>query len=179
VVLFGNGGGTSVLATDFFARIGLDVEPFGSPTLDTLAALQLPPGTSIVNPVDAPVSTLQQDDGRIAEKILDAIYHDAGPDALVMHLNLSAFAGRTKPEVLDNLVQAALRVQANYPGQAHFVLVLRSDGEPVLEQRKREFRTRAVELGIPVFDEMDDAGRALAALRTYEKFVGSRAQQQP
>jgi acyl-CoA synthetase (NDP forming) len=175
VVLFGNGGGTSVLATDFFARIGLDVEPFGSPTLDTLAALQLPPGTSIVNPVDAPVSTLQQDDGRIAEKILDAIYHDAGPDALVMHLNLSAFAGRTKPEVLDNLVQAALRVQANYPGQAHFVLVLRSDGEPALEQRKREFRTRAVELGIPVFDEMDDAGRALAALRTYEKFVGSRA----
>ena len=30
VVLFGNGGGTSVLATDCFARLGLDVTPFGA-----------------------------------------------------------------------------------------------------------------------------------------------------
>ena len=91
-----------------------------------------------------------------------------------MHLNLSAFVGRTKPEVLDNLVQAALRVQARYPGQAHFVLVLRSDGEPALEERKRDFRKRALEFGIPVYDEMLNAGGALAALQTYERFVGKR-----
>ena len=140
MVLFGNGGGASVLATDFFARLGLDVTPFGQPTLDALAALKLPPGTSITNPVDTPVGTLQQDDGRVAEKILDAIYGPASPQALVMHLNMSAFVGRTQTDVLGNLMQAALRVQARYPGQAHFVLVLRSDGEPQLEARKREFR---------------------------------------
>ena len=111
-------------------------------------ALRLPPGTSITNPVDCPVGTLQQDDGRVAEKILDIIYGSGRPDALVMHLNLSAFVGRTKPEVLDNLVQAALRVQARYPGQAHFVLVLRSDGEPALEERKRALRASAVALGL-------------------------------
>jgi hypothetical protein len=76
--------------------------------------------------------------------------------------------------VLDNLVQAALRVQARYPGQAHFVLVLRSDGEPALEERKREFRSKAVALGIPVYDEITNAGRVLAALAWHERFVHAR-----
>ena len=174
VVLFGNGGGTSVLATDYFARLGLDVTPFERSTIDALAALKLPPGTSITNPVDCPVGTLQQEEGRVAEKILDIIYGDGKPEALVTHLNMSAFVGRTKPEVLDNLVQAALRVQSKYPGQAHFVLVLRSDGEPSLEERKREFRDKAVALGIPVYDEMANVGHALAALQAHERFVNAR-----
>jgi acyl-CoA synthetase (NDP forming) len=174
VVLFGNGGGASVLATDYYARLGLDVVPFAAETAGALGALKLPPGTSITNPVDTPVGTLQQDDGRVAEKILEAIYASGRPEALVMHLNLSAFAGRTKSEVLDNLVQVALRVQSHYPGQAHFVLVLRSDGEPQLEERKREFRAKAVALGIPVYDEMANAGHALAALAWHERFLHAR-----
>jgi hypothetical protein len=76
--------------------------------------------------------------------------------------------------VLDNLVQAALRVQQHYPGLAHFLLVLRSDGEPELEQRKRAFRANAVSLGVPVFDEIPSAGEALAGLQTYERFVKKR-----
>ena len=92
-----------------------------------------------------------------------------------MHLNLSAFLGRSKPEVLDNLMAAALRVQQKYPGQAHFLLVLRSDGDPALEERKREFRTKAVALGVPVYDEMSNAGHALAALQWHERFVQSRS----
>jgi acyl-CoA synthetase (NDP forming) len=175
VTLFGNGGGASVLATDYFAKLGLDVTPFDADTIAALAALKLPPGTSITNPVDCPVGTLQQDDGRVAEKILDIIYASGKPDALVMHLNMSAFLGRSKPEVLDNLVAAALRVQEKYPGQAHFVLVLRSDGDPALEERKREFRTRAVALGVPVYDEIPNAGHALAALKLHERFVWSRS----
>ncbi|MBI1988260.1 MAG: CoA-binding protein [Betaproteobacteria bacterium] len=175
VVLFGNGGGASVLATDYFARLGLDVTPFSQTIVDALAALELPPGTSITNPVDCPVGTLQQDDGRVAEKILDVVYARAEPEALVMHLNLAAFAGRARPEVLDNLMQAALRVQAHYPGKAHFVLVLRADDEPELLARRREFRARAVALGIPVYDELSNAGQALAALQAHERFVQSRS----
>ena len=175
VVLFGNGGGASVLATDYYARLGLDVTPFSQTIVDALAALELPPGTSITNPVDCPVGTLQQEDGRVAEKILDVIYASAEPEALVMHLNLAAFVGRAKPEVLDNLMQAALRVQAHYPGKAHFVLVLRSDDEPELVSRRRDFRARAVALGIPVYDELSNAGHALAALQAHERFVQSRS----
>jgi acyl-CoA synthetase (NDP forming) len=175
VALFGNGGGTSVLATDYFSRLGLDVTPFEQKAIAELAALKLPPGTSITNPVDCPVGTLSQDEGRVAEKILDIIYASGKPDALVMHLNLSSFAGRAKPEVLDNLMAAALRVQEKYPGQAHFMLVLRSDGEPTLEAQKREFRAKAVAQGVPVYDEMSNVGHALAALAAHERFVSTRA----
>ena len=171
VVLFGNGGGASVLATDLFARLGVDVKPFGQATLDALSAMNLPPGTSITNPVDAPVGTLQQEEGRIAEKILEAIYATASPQALVLHLNMAAFVGRTRGDVLGNLMQAVLRVQARYPGRAHFMLVLRSDGELEVDARKREFRRQALELGIPVFDEMINVGTAVAALSAHERFL--------
>jgi acyl-CoA synthetase (NDP forming) len=173
-VLFGNGGGASVLATDLFARAGLDVVPFGKAALDALTALKLPPGTSITNPVDTPVGTLQQDDGGVAEKILEIIYGLARPQVLVLHLNMSAFVGRTRADILGNVAQIALRVQERYPGQAHFVLVLRADGEPALEERKREFRAKAVALGIPVYDELPETARALAALAGYERFLHTR-----
>jgi len=174
VVLFGNGGGTSVLATDYFSRLELDVAPFAQPVIDALAALKLPPGTSITNPVDCPVGTLLQDDGRVAEQILDIIYSQGKPGAVVMHLNLSVFAGRTRPEIVDNLVEAAMRVQEHYPKQSHFILVLRSDGDPAVEARKREFRDKAVAMNVPVYDEMANAGDALSALQSYEWFLSRR-----
>jgi hypothetical protein len=52
--------------------------------------------------------------------------------------------------------------------------VLRADGEPALEERKRAFRASAAALGIPVYDEIPGAGRALAALACHERFVHSR-----
>ena len=173
VVLFGNGGGTSVIATDYFARLALDVPAFDERTIDLLASLQLPPGTSLTNPVDCPVGTLQQEEGRVAGKILELMYTHGRPDALVMHLNMSAFAGRIKPEVLENLVQGALRVREKFP-EPHFVLVLRSDGDREVEERKRAFREKAVALGVAVYDEMSNAGHALAALQEYERFVNKR-----
>jgi len=168
VALFGNGGGTSVLATDFFYRHGLDIDPFGDDTRQALEALELPPGTSIANPVDAPVGTMQREEGRIAGKILDAIYAKDKPDAVVMHLNLAAFVGRGPIDPLDNLIQAAVQMQQDYPGQAHFLLVLRSSGEPALEESKQKYRARALAVGMPVYDELSNAAVALSAVSRFE-----------
>lgn len=174
VVMFGNGGGASVLGVDAFARSGLRVARFGPGTLDALSTFKSSPGTSIENPIDAPVGTMQQNDGRVAEQILDTVFATAQPDALVMHLSMPAFAGRTKTEVLENLISGALRVRDRHPGGGHFLLVLRSDGNPQIEERKREFRERAIALGIPVFDELEDTARCLAAMSAYERFVRAR-----
>jgi len=170
IALFGNGGGTSVLASDFYARRGLSIPPFDSKTVDALRELNLPPGTSIDNPVDAPVGTLRQEEGAIAEKIMDAMYAHSKPDALVMHLNMAAFRGRTPPSVMENLLKAAFRIQKRYPGQAHFLLALRSEGDPETEELKRQFRQIALESSVPVYDELSNAAIALAALKFYETF---------
>jgi acyl-CoA synthetase (NDP forming) len=172
VVLFGNGGGTSVLATDAFARAGLDVSPMSKEAQAALDALKLPPGTSIVNPIDTPAATLRQENGRVAERILDAVYTLAAPQSLVMHINLAVFMTATEGthDVVGELVEAALRVQARHPGIAHFIMVLRSDGSAAVEERKRSYRLAIAERGIAVFDELADAAKALSALAKLEAF---------
>ena len=52
--------------------------------------------------------------------------------------------------------------------------MLRSDGDPELEARKRGFRDSALALGMPVYDEMSNAGHALAALQAHERFLQTR-----
>ncbi|MEK7862957.1 MAG: acyl-CoA synthetase, partial [Chloroflexota bacterium] len=175
-VLFGNGGGTSVLAADAFGRRSLDVSPMPQPAVDALSALDLPPGTSVVNPIDAPAYTLRQEEGRIAERILEIVVERGEPDAIVMHINLPVFIGSTdqRADFLQNIVDAALRVRARHPGRAHFALVLRSDGAEPSERRRREFRDTAVRQGIPVYDEMANAADALAGMAFFERYLAAR-----
>ncbi len=175
-VLFGNGGGTSVLAADAFGRKGLEVSAMPKPAIDALNALALPPGTSIVNPIDAPAPTLRQEEGRIAERILDIVLEHGEPDALVMHINLPVFIKSTdqRADFMRNLIDAAIRARSRRPEQAHFVLVLRSDGAEPSERRRREFRELAVRQGIPVYDEMANAADALAAMSSFEHYLEMR-----
>lgn len=176
VVLFGNGGGTSVLATDSFADCGFDVARFDDATLSKLEALQLPPGTSVSNPIDAPVATLQEQQGLIASRILDIVYESAAPDALVMHLNLAAFVGRGDGDPVDNLIQGALRARQSRPSGPHFAIALRVDGSPELEEQRRRYREIALSADIPVYDELDQVARALRAVRRIEQHWSGKAQ---
>jgi acyl-CoA synthetase (NDP forming) len=172
-VLFGNGGGTSVLAADAFARRGLVVEPMPAAAVSALEALGLPPGTSVVNPIDAPAFTMKQEEGRIAESILEIVYAHGEPDAVVVHLNLPVFvkSADQRFDVLANLMAAAMRVRQRHPGRAHFALALRSDGSPECDARKREFRESAARAGVPAFDELTNVADALSALADHERFV--------
>lgn len=172
VTLFGNGGGSSVLGADAFSALGLDVSPFDPQTIRRLEALGLPPGTSVVNPVDTPVRTLQEKEGWVAGEILDIIYENAAPDAIAMHLNLAAFVGRGDVDPIDNLFAVVEQIQAKRPGQAHFGLALRSDGSPLLEDKKRSYKERAREVNVPVYDEIPELAAALAAVAHLERQMG-------
>lgn len=174
VVLFGNGGGTSVLAADAFAECGLLVEPFSVETAGRLEDLGLPPGTSVANPIDTPVATLQEDEGRVANRIFDIVYESAAPDALVMHLNLAAFVGRGGADPIDNLIHAAVNVQLSHPGGTHFVIVFRTDGSPELDERRRRYRAMALGVGIPVYDELVEVAYALRAVHAIEQHFATR-----
>jgi acyl-CoA synthetase (NDP forming) len=174
VVLFGNGGGTSVLATDYFTGLELDILPFDDTARLQLEALNLPPGTSVANPIDTPVRTLQEDEGRIANRILHIVYTLAAPEAVVMHLNLASFVGRGDVDPIDNLINAAIQVQETFPEQAHFVLVLRVDGSPELDEKMRRYREKALSVGIPVYDELAPAAKALKAVSMVEHRFSTR-----
>jgi len=175
VTLFGNGGGSSVLGADAFARVGLDVSPFGPEARDPLEAMGLPPGTSVANPIDTPVRTLQEKDGWVAGEILDIVYRHARPDAVAMHLNLAAFVGRGTVDPVANLFAVVEETQRKWPGRAHFALALRSDGSPELDEKKRLYCERARAAEVPVFNEIPDMAAALAIVAHLERRLGERA----
>lgn len=169
LALFGNGGGTGVMATDQFAGEGIDISPFGAPVRQRLEALALGSGTSVVNPVDTPVRVMQRDNGIIAGKVLDIIYRSGEIDAVVMHLNLASFAGREGVDPVDNLIAEAAAARTKNGDAAHFALVLRSDGSKELDDRRRNYRAMAAQSRIPVFDEINSAAGALGAVRLMEQ----------
>jgi len=169
-VLFGNGGGTSVLGTDALAESGFDVAPLAAEVVKTLEDIHLPAGSSVVNPIDVPASALQKDEGRAAEQIIEVLHEGNVADVLVTHINMTAVLSYRDVDMLGNLMGSALRVRQRSRSTMHFVLVLRSDGDPEVEERKREYRQRAVASGIPVFDELISAASALACVSRVEEF---------
>ncbi|WP_414473089.1 acetate--CoA ligase family protein [Microvirga sp. M2] len=175
VTLFGNGGGSSVLGTDTFASVGLDVSPYSGTARSLLENLRLPPGTSVANPIDTPVRTLQERDGFVAGEILDIVYEHARPDAIAMHLNLAAFVGRGTVDPIDNLFLVVAQAQTAWPGIAHFALALRTDGSAELDERRRHYREKAREIGVPVFDEIAPMALALANVGHLERRLAAKA----
>lgn len=170
VVLFGNGGGTSVLGADAFDRSGFELPPFDSGTVALLEALQLPAGSTVGNPIDVPAGALQQDEGRVAERIIDIVSSSGQADALVIHVNMTVILSFRHVDMLGNIVEAALRIRERSASGMHIALVLRSDGEADSEERKRAYRQSAVQRGVAVFDELADAAKAFACLRLVEAF---------
>lgn len=174
-VLFGNGGGTSVLGTDALARSGFEVGPFSADIQHALESMGLPPGSSVLNPIDVPAGALQQDEGKIAEQIISVVRRSGEADVLVVHINMTVVLSFRHVDMLGNLIGAALRVRGEGGHDMHVVLVLRSDGEPEIEERKRHYRAMAVAAGIPVFDEIVPAAGALAAVSRVERFLARRS----
>ena len=174
VLLFGNGGGASVLATDALARLGLDVAPLDSGAVEALAGFDLPVGASVENPVDIPANVLQREGGTIARRLLEIIADRAAPEAILMHLNLGVILGYRDVDVLGNLLRAAAQAKDHLQGRAHLYLVLRSNGHPDTDQRKRESTLHAMQAGVPVFDEIAHQARAAAAVHRYESYRASR-----
>jgi acyl-CoA synthetase (NDP forming) len=173
ITLFGNGGGSSVLGTDIFSDYGLDVSPFQGAALDLLEQIGLPPGTSVANPIDTPVRTLQEKDGWIAGEILDIVFEHAMPDAIAMHLNLAAFVGRGSVDPIGNLFRVIEETLKKWPGIAHFALALRTDGSPELDESRRQYRAKAHEIGLPIFDEIAGMALALSKIGQLEKRLGA------
>jgi acyl-CoA synthetase (NDP forming) len=175
VVMFGNGGGTSVLGADFFAAHGLDVSPFEAGVRASLEALKLLPGSSVANPIDTPVATLQENNGEVARQILDIVYARVAPDAIALHLNMSSFSGRGGVDPVDSIFGFVERALCAHRGVAHLLLAFRTDGDPTLEERKRKYRETAARLGIPMFDEIPQLAKALAAVAHLERRLAARA----
>lgn len=170
--LIGNGGGASVLATDRMARLGMGIREVSDAGRRALEALDLPPGTTINNPFDAPSGALRVGEGAVAAKLLGTILREERPDALLFHINMPQFLTNPSiaPGVFDRLVDGALEAHRVDDSRAPFALVLRSDGSAEVDACKRAARDRALAARVPVFDEVAPALLAVCHFQRYERF---------
>lgn len=170
VVLFGNGGGASVLAADYLADLGLDVAPLDATSTEALAKLGLPAGASVANPVDIPANVLRKDRAKVAQTILQLLALSTGTEAVLMHLNLPVILGYRDVDMLTDLIEAVVRAKETIQARAHLSLALRSNGMPEVERRKRDARLKAMNAGIAVFDDISNLTRGAAAVHSFERF---------
>ena len=175
VTLLGNGGGTSVLATDALDAAGFTLAELTPTSREAYSGIKMPPGSSLENPMDLPASVLKEEEGRLIARVLKVDRATTVPYATLVHLNIPVLmAYRHVKDLLSNLVQS-IPDQAPNDRSPHTLLVLRSDRSDEADAWRRQMRAVALEHRIPTFDELPQAITAMKAYRHYERFLTTRA----
>ena len=161
--IVGPGGVLSVLGTGLFRRSGFDVPHLGAATLSRLEEFKLPPGSSLRNPVDTPVGVMQAQGGHAFGRIIEVVAVAGEVDWFVIHLslqNLYSYLG--DPEAaLENGVARLLDVAKRFDASARWAVVLRTNGDPALDEIRSRYRERMVAERIPVFASLESAVDAM------------------
>lgn len=177
VVLFGNGGGASVLAADTLDRVGLATPPLPQVAIDELNGLGLPPGNGLANPIDAPASTLAVGGGAIAEKIVGTILAHSNPSVMISHFNVGIIVrnlAATHGDVPAAIIDAIVRARDAAADRCHHILVLKSDGKADTDEQIALYEKRARAAGIPTYRELEDAACAARALLQHQRLADAK-----
>lgn len=172
VVLFGNGGGASVLAADALERHGLSIPELPAAAVESLDALGLPPGNGLHNPIDAPAPTLAVKCGAIAEDITSTVLEHISPALFVTHLNVGIIQrnlGETHGDVTGTIIESVAGARDRADHRCHHLLVLKSDGKPDTREQIADYTRRAQELAIPVFASFEEAATGAAAVLRHQR----------
>ena len=167
VILFGNGGGSSVLGSDSLSEAGLGLSDLSEEVVTNLETLGNLVGSSLTNPIDVPAPVLSKNNGELAENILRlALGGDSPAAAAIVHLNVGVIAAnaRGSVDVTQQIVNAMIRVQDQIPNSTILLLVLRSDGASTTDELIRRYVPESRRAGVPVFDEISTAATAADAL---------------
>lgn len=159
VVVAGNGGGFSVLAADAVAQSGLALHHWDAQALEAFAALDIPPGMSVANPIDLPATAIALDGGRVVREVFGVLADYAQGTVLMAHLNLPVVADNLShaEEHLDRYVALVARASESLRSVIPAVIILRSDGSERSERLWSIGAELATQAGLPVFREFDDA----------------------
>jgi acetyltransferase len=158
--LIGNGGGTTVLATDTLSEAGMETASLATATIAEITALGLPAGSSIGSALDLPVGALNKVEPAALRTVFSAILADGGVDVVIAHFNLIPFLNYANAEVLATSLASVLSTIGRSDKPLYAALRGSSDGRV---ERLRELISRACsQAGVPCFRDATEAARAAA-----------------
>jgi acyl-CoA synthetase (NDP forming) len=175
VVLFGNGGGASVLASDALGRLGIEIPAIGPEACVGLSALGISAGASLENPLDFPANLLNRYGKDLIEQLLKIVVEADRPEVVLVHLNLPVILPYRDGKLMQELMQMVLNLNAAMPDDTRLFLVLRSTGQMEYEEQRHQYSTLAMQAGIPTFLDLSSAARALGALKRYGTYLINRS----
>lgn len=173
-VLFGNGGGASVLGADALDRQGISTRPLPESVIAELESLEVPPGNGFHNPIDVPAGTLAVKSGGVAADILKVVLAGSEPAVLITHLNVGIIQrnlGATHGDVTGTIIDSIAAARDESRPGTHQILVLKSDGSAGTEEMIKTYAHRARQIGIPVFPAFEDAALASRAVLEQSKQI--------
>jgi len=168
LAVVGPGGGVSVTAVDTCERLGLIVPRLCPDTLAALAALNLPAGSVIKNPVDSQVDSLIVEEGRVLRRILEAVVADPQIDGVMVHLNMQNLFMRAEGrQFFPNMIDAIIDVTQRR--RTPLTVALRSTGEPFMEEIRYQEQQRLTAARIPVFQTPTHALETMAKVIHFDR----------
>jgi acyl-CoA synthetase (NDP forming) len=170
-LLFGNGGGASVIAADQCEEMGLDLSMVESEAIEKKYLKEDLKAISLVNPIDVPANILQKSSGDIMIKIISNILSFQEFSNIIIHLNMSVFYGYNDNLMLGNLYKSIKNLNNKYFKKNRILIVLRSDRSPEVEEIKKDFQRKLINDGITVLSETKNAALGIASIVDFEKFV--------
>jgi acyl-CoA synthetase (NDP forming) len=176
VGVVGGGGGVSVAAADACDRAGLEVPALRQETQGRLRSILPPAGTGFRNPVDigAPIVLPAIFDG-----VMQAVASEEGIETVIATQAMyHVLAGKLGPPpeqrapFIRTLMETVQKTRGKYGKPVVIVLPIGGDEVEKIdaERGRREIRDTYLEMGIPSYQTLERAAKAVAhVVRYYEK----------
>jgi acyl-CoA synthetase (NDP forming) len=159
-------GGPSVVITDAFARVGLDIPTLTEASYETLQGFFNIIGGSYKNPIDMGMNWA----GENLHEIMRILMEDANIDAVVNDLPLTFLYRRMarQPDFKERLFSTLTEMRERYPKPLLAVV-----GFSPFEKEEVDMRRELQEIGIPAFHNFERAARACRNASMYYRFLAS------
>jgi acyl-CoA synthetase (NDP forming) len=156
-------GGPSVVITDTFAKVGLEIPPLTEASYEKFRGFFNIIGGSYKNPIDMGMNWA----GENFQDIMRVLLEDPNIDAVVNDLPLTFLYRRMarQPDFKERLFATFDEVQKRYDKPLLAVV-----GFSPFEKEEVDFRRELLEAGVPAFHNFERAARAFKHASSYHRF---------
>ena len=160
LAMLGNGGGATVLATDYCEEINLKLASLSNESVAKLRDLGVAGLNRNSNPIDLPANDLIAENGQRFGRIVNILANDRNVGHIMFHLNLIPLSSYL--DLASILRKITDEVSVVDQSKTNLVGVLRYNGHPKIENIRYEISQEMQAKGIAVFGSIEQAAFGLS-----------------
>lgn len=165
--IVGNGGGATVLATDYCDEKNIELAMVNESTKATLTDLGVAEQGRNINPIDMPAPQLVENEGQLFGSVIKALYEDKGIGYILFHFNLIPIMNYMDLEsVVQKMIDELDAIDLN---KVNLIAVLRYNGEPEVETVRYRAAKMLQNRGIPVFNTIENGLSGIQTIDSNKK----------